>query len=114
VRPIDLVEPPQQILCRAIDVVAARVVRKIVDQGRLAQFLAEEIDLVQEQDDACPHEPARVDDRVEQDETLHHAVLKRSSQRVLYYVDGFRNYSYLIACLEKHLVVFTQRHAEDD
>ncbi len=56
--PVHLIEPPQEILRRSVDVVTARVVRKVIAQGRLRKFRSEEIDFVQEQDDGCSHEPS--------------------------------------------------------
>ena len=83
---IDLVESPEQILCRTVDVVTARVVRKVIAERRPRKFRLEQIDLIEEKNDARPHEPAAVDDRVEEHQALHHAVLLRESvidQRVI-------------------------------
>lgn len=46
--PVDLVEPPQKIFGGAIDVVAAQIIGKVIAQRRPREFLAEQIDLVQE------------------------------------------------------------------
>lgn len=73
--PIHLVESPQEVLRRPVDVVTTRVVREVIAQGRFRKFRSEEIDFVQEQDDGCSHEPSRVDHRVEEHEGLHHSVL---------------------------------------
>jgi hypothetical protein len=72
---IDLIEAPEQILGRAVDVVAAGVVGKVVVERGARELELEEIDLVEEEDDAGAHEPARVDDRVEQHQAFHHPVL---------------------------------------
>lgn len=74
-RPVHLVEPPEKVLGRLVDVDATGVVGEVVAQRRPPELLAEDVDLVQEEDDARPYEPPRVDDRVEQEETLHHSVL---------------------------------------
>lgn len=41
----------------------------------LSEFLFEDINLVQKQDDGCPTEPSRVNDGLEQNQALLHAVL---------------------------------------
>ena len=41
VRTINLIESPQQILRRSIDIVAARVVREVVAERRLREFRSE-------------------------------------------------------------------------
>jgi len=73
---IDLVESPEQVFGCAVDVVTARVVREVVHQRRLAQLLSEQVDFVEKQDDTRAHEPPGVDDRVEKDQTFHHAILR--------------------------------------
>ena len=55
---IHLVESPKKVLCRAIYIVAARVVREVVAQRRLGELGPEQVDLIQEQDDRCSHEPS--------------------------------------------------------
>lgn len=60
----------------------------------LWQLLLEHVNLVQEQDDGCPQEPPRVDDRLEQDERLLHPVLA--------------------VLLQQHLVVLAESNTEDD
>ena len=77
--PVHLVEPPEQIFCSAIHVVTTRVIGEVVGQRRLAQLLPEQIDFVEEKDDRRSHKPSRVDDRVEKDQTFHHAVLLQKS-----------------------------------
>jgi hypothetical protein len=57
-RTIDLVEAPEQVLRRAVDVVAARVVGEVITQWGAAELLPEEIDFVEEEDYACSHEPS--------------------------------------------------------
>lgn len=91
---VDLVEAPEQVLGRAVDVVAAGVVWEVLVERGAAELLTEEVDLVEEEDDGGAHEPARVDDGVEEDEGLHHAVL--------------------VAFFEQDLVVFAEGDAEDD
>ncbi len=78
VRTINLVEPPEQILGSAVDVVSARVVWKVVGERRTTELLLEKIDLVQEQDYAGPHEPPRVDNGIEEHQALHHSVLDKA------------------------------------
>jgi hypothetical protein len=72
---VDLVESPKEIFGRPVDIVASGIVGEIVAQRRPAEFLAEQIDLVEKQNDTRPHEPSRIDDRVEKHQTLHHTVL---------------------------------------
>jgi hypothetical protein len=82
VRPVDLVESPEQVLCSAIDVVTAGVIGEVVAQWGSRKLRLEEIDFVEEQDDAGPHKPAAVDHRIEEYQALHHAILdSRVSRR---------------------------------
>lgn len=111
---VDLVEPPEKVLRRPVDVVSTRVVGEVVDQGRSAELLLEQIDLVEEEDDARPHEPPRVDHRVEEDETLHHSVLHIASAVSLLEARLRTKEAHLIALFQQHLVVFAQGDAEDD
>lgn len=62
---VDLIEPPQQVLCGSVDIVATGVIWEVIAKRRSTEFLSEEIDFVQEQDDTRAHEPSRVDHRVE-------------------------------------------------
>lgn len=91
---IDLVEAPEEIFGRPVDIVASGIVGEIVAQRRATEFLPEQINLVEEEDDTRAHEPSRIDDRVEQHQTFHHTVLFRMS--VLPRVNGTGT-SYLIA-----------------
>lgn len=75
--PIHLIEPPQEILRSTINVVAARIIREVVAQWRSGQLLFEKVDLVEEEDNACPHKPPRVDHRVKENQALHHSVLEK-------------------------------------
>jgi len=65
-RPVHLVESPKQVFGGFLNIVAARIVGEVVAQWRATKLLLEDIDLVQEQDDTSPHEPPRVDDRIEE------------------------------------------------
>jgi len=64
---VDLVEAPEEVFCRTVHVFSARVVREVLYQRRFLQFLPEEIDLVEEEDDRCSHEPSRIHDGIEED-----------------------------------------------
>ena len=64
--PINLIESPQQILRRSVNIISSRVIREVVAQRRAAKLLLEKIDLVEEEDDTGAHEPSRIDDRVKQ------------------------------------------------
>jgi hypothetical protein len=70
------------------------VLWEVVDERDLWQLLLKDINLVQEQDDRCPQEPARVDNRLEQHQRLLHTVLA--------------------VLLEKHLIVFGKGNTEND
>lgn len=72
---IHLIESPEEVFRRPINIVAAGVVREILAQRRSPEFLPKQVDFIQEQDDACSHEPAGVDNRIKQNQTLHHSVL---------------------------------------
>ena len=93
-RPVDLIKSPQQILRGAIDVIATTVVGEITSQWTSFELPFEQIDLIQEQDYGCAHEPAAVDYAVEKYQGFHHAIL--------------------IRFFKKHLVVLGQRNAEDN
>lgn len=89
-RSIDLIESPQQIFRGPVDIIASRVIREVIAQGRPSEFLFEEIDFVQEEDDAGSHEPPGVDDGIEKHQALHHPILfhvrpiySRHAKRVL-------------------------------
>lgn len=56
--PVHLVESPKKILRCAVDVVATGVIREVLVQRGAWEFLTEQIDLVQEEDNAGPHEPS--------------------------------------------------------
>jgi hypothetical protein len=76
---IDLIESPEQVFGCTVDIVAARVVREVVAKRGSRKLRLEEIDLVEEQDDTSPHKPSTVNDRVEEYQALHHAVLRHES-----------------------------------
>lgn len=61
---VHLIEPPEKVFCGSVDIVATRIIWKIISQRRPAKFLLEQIDLVQEQNDTRPHEPSGIDHRV--------------------------------------------------
>lgn len=63
---IHLIEAPKKVFSSTIDIVAARVVREIIAQRGARKFEAEQINFVQEENNAGPHEPSRVDYRVEE------------------------------------------------
>lgn len=109
--PVHLVEPPQQIFGRSVDVVATRVVGEVIPQRRSTELLFEEIDLVEEQNDAGSHKPSRIDDRIEEDQTFHHAILHWCQNPWFHFLGCC---AYLIGFFQKDLIVFTQRHTEDD
>lgn len=113
VRPIDLVETPQQIFRRAIDIVAARIIRKIISQRRPAQFLFEQVNFVEKEDNAGAHEPARIHNRVEQDKTFHHSVLHAIIRDAQSNANAIKR-PYLIALLQQHLIVLAESYAEND
>lgn len=73
--PVDLIKPPQKIFRSSVHIVAAGIVWEVVDQWGAAKLLLEQIDLIEEQDDAGSHEPSRVHHRIEKYQTFHHAIL---------------------------------------
>ena len=73
---VHLIEPPQEIFGRPVNIITTGVVREVVPERRPAELSLEEIHLVQEEDDACPHEPSRIDNRIEKHQTFHHAILE--------------------------------------
>lgn len=78
--PIDLIKPPEKIFGRSVHVIAARIVGKVVAQGGSTQLLLEQIDFVEEKDDARPHEPSRVDHGIKEYQTLHHSILRKTGK----------------------------------
>ena len=89
---VDLIESPEQVLGRSVHIIATRVIGEIVAERRSRKLELEEIDLVQEQDDAGPHEPPGIDHRVKQDQTFHHSILQGQISRCLGGLgDGARN-----------------------
>lgn len=73
---VHLVEPPQEIFGRSVDIVTSGIVWEIICKRRPTELLLEQIHLIQEEDDACSHEPSRIDDRVEKHQTFHHSILE--------------------------------------
>jgi hypothetical protein len=55
---IDLVESPEQVFGCSIDIVATRVIREIIPKRGAVELLFEEIDFIQEENDAGPHKPS--------------------------------------------------------
>lgn len=78
-RPVHLIESPQEVLGSLVHIISPGVVWEVISQRRPCQLLLEYINLVEEQNDARSHEPARVDHRVEQQQAFHHAVLTTTS-----------------------------------
>src|SRR5450432_3135533 len=78
---INLIEPPKEVFGRPVNIAPSRVVGEIVPKRRPSKFHFEKIDLVQKEDDTCPHKPPRVDNGIEKDKTLHHSILTRISMR---------------------------------
>jgi hypothetical protein len=58
-------EAMEKVVTCCIVVVTSVVIREVIMQGRMCQFLLEQIDLVQEEDDRGLDEPTRVANRVE-------------------------------------------------
>jgi hypothetical protein len=46
--PVDLIEPPQQVLCCSVDIVAPGVIWEVIAERRSTELLSEEIDFIQE------------------------------------------------------------------
>jgi len=66
VSPVDLVKSPEQILGSLVNIVSTRIVWEIVAERGPTKLLLEDINLVEEEDNTGPHEPSRVDHRVEE------------------------------------------------
>jgi hypothetical protein len=54
---IDLIETPQQVLGRLVDITTSGIVREVIAEWRPRQFVFEQIHFVQEQNDASSREP---------------------------------------------------------
>lgn len=93
-RPVNLVESPQQILGCFIHVIPSRIIWEVCRKWGTDKLLLKNIDLVQEQDNTCSREPPRIYHGVEKKQTLHHAVLA--------------------AFFQQYLVIFAECYAEDD
>jgi len=105
---VHLVEPPQEIFGRSVDIVTSGIVWKVIPKRRPTELLLEQIDLVQEEDDACPHKPSRIDHRVEKHETFHHAILEwRQLEPLMDHEE-----CHLVAFFQKYLIILAERHAE--
>ena len=74
-RPVSLREPPEDVLCRLVDVWPTRVLWEEFLEWHFGQLGLEDVDLVEEQDHTRPQEPPRVDHRLKQDERFLHPVL---------------------------------------
>lgn len=72
---VNLIEPPKQILGGFVDIVTSRVVGEVVAERRPGELDLEDVDLVQEKNDAGSHEPTRIHNRVEKKQAFHHAIL---------------------------------------
>jgi len=66
VGPVDLVEPPQEVLGGTVDIVTARVIGEVVRQRTSRELDFEQIHLVEEQDYTRSDEPTTVHHRVKQ------------------------------------------------
>ena len=73
---VHLVEAPEEVFGSTVDVFTTRVIREVLYQRRLLQFLSEEVNFVEEKDDGCSHEPSRVHNGIEENKGFHHAVLR--------------------------------------
>lgn len=72
---VEGLEAVGKVLAASLDIAGrAGVVGEVVTDGGVLDLLLEEVDLVEEQDDGGPHEPARVADRVEECQGLLHPV----------------------------------------
>ena len=74
--PVGLREPPEDVLCRLVDVRSPGVLWEELLERDLGQLGLEDVDLVEEQDHTRPQEPPRVDHRLKQDERFLHPVLR--------------------------------------
>lgn len=55
---VDLIESPKKVLGSTIDVGATTVVREVVLQRRFGKLFLEQINFVEEEDNASSHKPA--------------------------------------------------------
>ena len=69
-------ETVEEVVARGVVAVAADVVREVVAERGVRELRGEQVDLVEEEDDRGPHEPARVADGVEERERFLHPVLR--------------------------------------
>ena len=72
---VSLGESPENVLCSLADIRSTCVIGKELLQWDLCQLGGKQVDLVHEQDNRRPEEPATVDDRLEQNQTLCHPIL---------------------------------------
>lgn len=75
-RPIEPPKPGREVFGRGVQVIVGGfVVREVVPDGLFGEFLAEKIDLVEEEDDGRSSEPGKGDDGFEEDEGFLHLIL---------------------------------------
>lgn len=75
-RPIEPSKPSREVFARGVEVIVGGfVVWEVIPDGLFGEFLAEEIDLVEEKDDRRSSEPGKGDDGFEEDEGFLHLIL---------------------------------------
>ena len=81
---VELLEPPEDILHRLVDIGASDIVREVLLHRRVRKLLDKDVDLVQTEDDCRSAEPHGVHDGLEEVQRLLEPVLcRRLEQRLV-------------------------------
>lgn len=72
---VELIEPPENVLGRSVEVASTRAIREVIGQRYALQFFLKTPNIAKQEDDGGAIKPVRVDDRIEEEKALHHFVL---------------------------------------
>ena len=79
---VELIEAPENVLGRSVEVASTRIIREVIDQRFAPQFFLEAPNIAKQEDDGGAVEPARVDHGIEEEKTLCDFVLVWFSGRI--------------------------------
>lgn len=79
---VELIEAPENVLGRSVEVASTRIIREVIAQRFALQFFLETPKIAKQEDDGGLVEPARVDHRIEEEKTLCDFVLVWFSRRM--------------------------------